>query len=298
VPFYLRKSVRAGPFRFNLSNSGVGVSVGVKGLRIGKGPRGHYVHAGREGLYYCASLGGAARTPPRLPSSSPQTKIYAERSGVTMIEIQSGDVAAMRDATVSELVEDLNKKKAQLPLGILAACGFVVVGALLMLPQLNSGEQSVRFIVGSVALLCALPGWAIGEWFDSYKRTCVLLYNFEETSAAAYRKVTESFDALASCHGQWHIASGGAVLDLTTWKRNAGAAHLVNRKHAQLIYTLPKVLRSNVTPPAITLNSRVFFFLPDIVLVKQYGRFGAIGYNDLHIRTQSLTQKPTSLRGV
>ena len=46
MPFYLRKSVSAGPFRFNLSKSGVGVSVGVKGLRIGTGPRGHYIHAG------------------------------------------------------------------------------------------------------------------------------------------------------------------------------------------------------------------------------------------------------------
>ena len=35
------------------------------------------------------------------------------------------------------------------------------------------------------------------------------------------------------------------------------------------------------------LNNIVFFFLPDVVLVKQYGRFGAIGYNDLHIRTQT-----------
>ena len=77
------------------------------------------------------------------------------------------------------------------------------------------------------------------------------------------------------------------MLDLTTWKRNAGAAHLVNRKNAGLDYSLPKVLRSNVTPPAITLSSIVFFFLPDVVLVKQGGHFGAIGYDDLHIRNQT-----------
>jgi Protein of unknown function (DUF4236) len=46
VGIYIRKSVRAGPFRFNLSKSGVGVSAGVPGFRIGTGPRGNYVFAG------------------------------------------------------------------------------------------------------------------------------------------------------------------------------------------------------------------------------------------------------------
>lgn len=49
---YLRKSFRAGPIRFNLSKSGLGLSGGVKGARLGVGPRGTYVHAGRHGLYY------------------------------------------------------------------------------------------------------------------------------------------------------------------------------------------------------------------------------------------------------
>ena len=61
MPFYLRKSISAGPFRFNLSKSGVGLSVGVKGLRVGTGPRGHYVQAGRGGLYYRAQLAVADR---------------------------------------------------------------------------------------------------------------------------------------------------------------------------------------------------------------------------------------------
>jgi hypothetical protein len=39
VGFYVRKSVKAGPFRFNLSKSGIGVSAGVPGFRVGTGPR-------------------------------------------------------------------------------------------------------------------------------------------------------------------------------------------------------------------------------------------------------------------
>jgi len=37
---YLRKSFKVGPIRFNLSKSGLGVSLGVKGLRYGVRPDG------------------------------------------------------------------------------------------------------------------------------------------------------------------------------------------------------------------------------------------------------------------
>ena len=50
--FYLKKGINIGPLRINLSKSGVGLSFGGKGLRVGSGPQGTYVHAGRKGLYY------------------------------------------------------------------------------------------------------------------------------------------------------------------------------------------------------------------------------------------------------
>ena len=60
--FYLRKSFRAGPIRFNLSKSGIGASAGVTGARLGMSSTGRaYVHGGRGGLYYRKSLGGGSR---------------------------------------------------------------------------------------------------------------------------------------------------------------------------------------------------------------------------------------------
>ena len=61
--WYLKKSFRFGPLRLNLSKSGPGASVGVKGFRVSTGPKGPQINAGREGLYYRASL-----NPPRDPS--------------------------------------------------------------------------------------------------------------------------------------------------------------------------------------------------------------------------------------
>ena len=75
--FYFRKSINFGGLRFNFSKSGMGVSTGFKGFRIGTGPRGNYVHMGRNGLYYRASLGkkdGGSNTSNRVvrQSSVPQ----------------------------------------------------------------------------------------------------------------------------------------------------------------------------------------------------------------------------------
>lgn len=60
--FYLRKSFRAGPLRFNLSKSGIGVSAGATGARLGMSSTGRaYVHGGRGGLYYRKSVGSGSK---------------------------------------------------------------------------------------------------------------------------------------------------------------------------------------------------------------------------------------------
>lgn len=86
--FYVRKALRAGPFRVNVSRSGLGLSVGVRGARFGAGPRGGYGHAGRGGLYFRHTLSarrrgraGAGRPAEPRPGSPmpPQFTAYQAR---------------------------------------------------------------------------------------------------------------------------------------------------------------------------------------------------------------------------
>ncbi len=52
VRLYLRKSLRLGPLRVNLSTHGLGLSVGAKGARFGVDAGGHpYMHVGWHGVY-------------------------------------------------------------------------------------------------------------------------------------------------------------------------------------------------------------------------------------------------------
>lgn len=291
MPFYLRKSISAGPFRFNLSKSGVGLSVGVKGLRIGTGPRGHYIHAGRGGLYYRASLGRAGQRTPRSSSSSPRTdpppappSTYREH-GVEMIEVHSGDVLEMRDARFEELLNELNAKQKQIRFATMFALG---VGAIAL--GIGTSGLGASILQGQLAFwvtALALPAWGIGRWLDSYKRKAVLFYNLEKDAAEAYEAVTSAFDRMIACAGKWHIEAGGAVRDLTTWKRNAGASHLVDRKPTKLEYHLPNAIATNITPPSVQIGRRAMYFFPDAVFIFDGKRVGAVGYDDLELRFQS-----------
>lgn len=63
--FYFRKSKSFGPFRINLSKSGIGLSTGVKGARLSIGPKGTYVNMGRNGLYYRKKIGSKNKKQPQ-----------------------------------------------------------------------------------------------------------------------------------------------------------------------------------------------------------------------------------------
>ena len=67
--FSFRKSIGLGPFRVNLSKSGVGLSTGVKGARISTGPHGTRVYGGWGPFRYQKSVG-----PGMIPGVEPRGK--------------------------------------------------------------------------------------------------------------------------------------------------------------------------------------------------------------------------------
>ncbi|WSH05290.1 hypothetical protein U8P71_34780 (plasmid) [Rhizobium ruizarguesonis] len=195
-----------------------------------------------------------------------------------MIEFESGDVLLMRDENFGEVLDEINAKANQWRLSALFGWLTALLGILLLVKAPP---------VGIWVLIAVLPGWAIGSWLDSYRRSTVLFYDIDGPVEQAYKETIAAFDDLRSCAGKWHIEAGGAINDLTTWKRNAGASYLVKRTAAKLIYALPKVIKSNITPPSIHVGKQVIYFMPDVALVAYNSRFGAMAYSDLRARWQA-----------
>lgn len=82
--FYLRKSFKVGGLRFNLSNSGVGISTGIKGLRVGIDGKGRsYVSGGMGAVRYREFL------------DTPSSKNSYVSSDDIPKDLKSGEVAAI-----------------------------------------------------------------------------------------------------------------------------------------------------------------------------------------------------------
>jgi len=194
-----------------------------------------------------------------------------------MVEVDSGDVLEMRDENLAGLLDEINAKQSQWSMAAVFCWTVFGLGVLMVL---------AGFAAGAGAMLLALPAWGIGKWLDSYKRTSVLFYDLTPEAQSAYEEVTRAFDRLAACQGKWHVAAGGAVQDLTTWKRNAGATHLVTKNPTALSYALPKVLRCNITPPALRVGRQTIYFLPDAAFVVAGSGVGAVSYGDLRLTWQ------------
>jgi hypothetical protein len=275
MAFYLRNSLRVGPIRFNLSKSGIGVSAGIRGLRLGTGPRGNYIHMGRHGLYYRATLPsggtpGKATSPPGSASGGPgERSIEAE----PLREIESGDVSQMRDSSSTDLLAEFDAKRKKVRLApVVAVLGIALVVGLL--------SANVPSWVPVLALIVALLGFAAARVRDQLKKTVVLFYELEHDSERDYQGLHDAFDALKSCARTWHVK---AKRDVTDWKRNAGAGSFVQKKPISLSKSAPPFVKTNIEIPAVPVGRQTLYLFPDRILVFEPDGVRAVAYSDLAV---------------
>ena len=270
---YIRKSVSVGPFRFNFSKSGVGVSAGVKGLRVGTGPRGNYITVGRGGLYYRATLPASS---PSSQSTSPVQHVPTAsppQYGVgQMVPIQSGPVTAMSDTSSADLLTELNAK-AKRPNYWIWTAG-AGIAALWLLPATLPG-----WVTPSAAVLLTGLTAYLGLR-DTVAKTAVLCYELAPENEEAYESLHEAFKSLGSCHKAWRIDAQAAVHDR---KYHAGAGSVVKRKSAQFGKGLPPYVKSNIEVPYVKAGAISLYFMPDRVLVYSGSNVGAVPYKDLQV---------------
>lgn len=292
MPIYFRKSVSLGLLRVNFSKSGVGLSAGVRGFRIGTGPRGHYVRAGLGGIYYQQAFGRQGQHPQhagRRQSVVPASPLAFVRSAnnsqrietrdADLNVIDSADVSSLRSERFEPILHEIESRRRRWPMAIL----FALLPAAATIGLLVAHQSPALAVAAAAVMLLAL---LIGRWMDSTRRVTVLAYDLDPEVERGYEMLCLAFDELAGCAAAWHVSHSGAVRDLNASKRNAGATSIVQMARATLRYGLPRGVRSNLQPPMFRAGRQNLYFLPDLLLIDENGALGAIGYESLTIQTE------------
>lgn len=269
MSFYIRKSVKAGPFRFNLSKSGVGVSVGVPGFRIGAGPRGNYIRVGRGGVQYRATL----RTPPAPGATwTPPPPPVAD---VLLEDVTGASAAELLPTGPGDLVEQLNQAAARwrtFPW----ALGFLVFILL------------ARPVAGAILLIPGIP-LLIWLWFqDRARRTVVAFYDVNDAAVEWFQELADVVQGLAGNDAVWRVNASGDVQTTYQYKVNAGATTIVSRSGVKVSQEPPSVLATNIAVPSLTAGTQAIFFLPDRMLIRDGKRFSDVAYRDLELASEQV----------
>lgn len=276
MSFYLRKSLRAGPFRYNFSKSGVGVSAGFTGFRIGTGPRGNYVHMGRHGLYYRATLPGSNK--PSQPSrKSSRHPLNIQVSSVEMQDIESVDVLQLQDSSSADLLAEMNNKHKKFQIWPIA----VVFSAIVIIVLLALKVQYwVHLLVVPVAIVAGFLAYRR----DQLTKSVVLFYDMDGVAESAFQSLHDAFNELVDCAKAWHVSSSGSVNNLSEQKRQAGANSLVRRSAIRFNIQTPPFVNTNLSIPAIPVGKQTLYLFPDRILVYESGKVGAVSYFDVHLQ--------------
>jgi len=267
-----RKSISAGPYRFNLSKSGLGLSVGVKGLRIGRGPKGNYVSAGIAGFQYKTSLNAAGEKLTQIHKQQSPDE-YVTPDGVIMQEIESAEVMQMQPSNLSSILQELNERNGKLS----AIWPLIAITAVTVFTTYELFRE--YFVISIVGIV---PALMIGKWIDSYSRSTVIFYDLDDAHVDAYSGLVKVIESLQKAKKVWHIASQGQINSWDTSKHHGGASGLVDRKTIEISFGLPSNLKTNFLPPVINVGKQNLYFFPDMILVEE-AKFGAVNMKHLHV---------------
>ncbi len=275
------KSVKVGALRFNFSGSGIGVSAGIPGLRIGIGPRGAYVGGGAHGFRYRQSIPLKAAIKKRSASALSPTPIDVDQPTPTytfhnpnIISTQTHDtqcVLELNECSDQALLTMLNEQRQKSSTWPVAA---FVSAALLLFFVASSLPSYVSWAV--FCLGCAFTYWV--HLRDVAAKTAVLFFDLDEKSAARFEKLCDEIRSISNVRKLQAIKATAQYLDT---RYTGGAGQGVTLVAGSVTFGDMPGVSSNVAIPQISSDTTTIAFCPDRILLFQKSGVGAVEYKNI-----------------
>ncbi|TFZ08947.1 DUF4236 domain-containing protein [Ramlibacter humi] len=271
------KSVRFGAVRFNISGSGIGMSVGIPGLRIGTGPRGAYISGGVGGFRYRRSLNDARRAQPARLQPQPALPGHSQAEPSPIIistqEHDTLNVLELTDSDSDGLLQSMNEQRRKTPLWPFVA------GALFLLwfPLTSATKTWPGFVhLCIAAVFAAVVGWVY--WRDKMRKLTVLFFEPDAATSEYFDALTQALSSAASMRKVRAVVSTSQYADR---KYSAGASEGLRFSGASLQLGQGPGVMANVQVPVLKTGRTTLAFYPDRVLAFQGNSVGAVSYDTL-----------------
>ena len=255
-----RKSIKMGPLRVNVSRSGIGASVGVRGARVAVGPRGTYVSFAGGGFSYRKKLNNSPR--PVAPAVEPTTESFQTGN------IQSASVGELAASTPEWMISDAQLRLKRWNLFKLYCW---VLGTILFFVWV-AGSMTTTLVF---LLLVLAGGVGVYQW-DQERRTARVIYDVDDPEIIErLAMVNGAAQWLGNCAALWHIFHSVQTSD---WKKNAGAGTLIRRTVTRCTAGPLPCFELNVEAWSVPVGPQQLLFLPDRLLVWDGTQLAALRY--------------------
>lgn len=272
------RSVRFGAVRFNFSASGIGMSVGIPGLRIGTGPRGAYISGGVGGFRYRRSLSSApaARRPAARLQSEGVPALAGGDAAPTILSTQEHDTLNVLELTDSDslgLLQSMNEQRRKTSLWpFVAGALFLLYFAVADVVKSWPGEVKLAI----AAMMAAVVAWVY--WRDKMRKVTVLFFEPDAATADHFEALSRAMTDAASMRKLKAVVSTSRYADR---KYSAGASEGLNFSQASLSLGQGPGVVANVDVPVVKTGRTTLAFYPDRILAFQGNSVGAIAYDSL-----------------
>lgn len=285
--FRFRRTFKIVPgVHLNLSGSGASVSLGPRGLRHTIGARGTRTTVGLpgSGLSWTAYQPYSSTDnapPPDNPVryvSNPDTlePTFADRSATVIDSASIDQLIANSTIDIAGALQAslLRWHSYKMWLAFLSAI-FVIV-ALVFVASTFAVPPAAAFLAAAGAVIILGSIWVHGR----ESSTISLYYDLSAEELERFEALARAFDTLARSSNVWRIPLEKQEAD---WKRNAGAAKMVERKSISLTRGNPPLVKSNLEFLRLPLGKETIYLTPDTILVMVGDNVAGLSYGDVQV---------------
>lgn len=289
MAWYIKKYVNIGPVRLNLSKSGIGTSVGVKGFRIGIKSNGKsYIHAGRYGMFYRHEFNSTfSKEIIQEPIQKDDLDNCIDGNNTIYFKPIGTDI--LKSNYKKDVVDALTKSYNAFRFDYLIGIVTVLLTILLYFNiktsyQIGENDISPNYTIPWIVLFSGLILFAIVANWETKRRRIDIIYEFENNDCSYYQDIICAFNQIAKCNKSWSLLSSQKLYNTYQSKINAGASDLTDIASASIgTGEIPWVNTNISSIPLIKTNSNSLFFVPDGILVYDNNGIAYVEYSNIEV---------------